>query len=179
MMPLLLTALSLAMDAFAASVAMAVQTKKTFRLVILCGLFGLFQGLMPLLGYWLGEAFEGFIAPVDHWLAFILLSGLGLRMLIKKDTEEIDLKDLSWKLMLVLAIATSIDAFVVGISLPLLTEHAYIAALEIGVITFGLSLFGIFVGRRFGESSATHATQFGGLILILLGAKILISHLFF
>ena len=179
MMPLFLTALSLSMDAFAASVAMAVQTKKTFRLVILSALFGLFQGLMPLLGYWLGQAFEVFISPVDHWLAFVLLSGLGSRVLIQKDSDEVNFKHLSWKLMFILAVATSIDAFVVGISLPLLTEHVFFAALEIGMITFLLSLIGIFVGRRFGDSSSSYATKFGGLILIFLGIKILISHLFF
>lgn len=179
MIPILLTGLSLSMDAFAASIAMSVQSKKTIRLIVLCGLFGFFQGLMPLLGYWLGEAFEAFITPFDHWIAFTLLSFLGLRMLIKNESDEVPLKNLSWKLMLTLAVATSIDAFVVGISLPLLTENIFLGVVEIGLITFVLSLFGIFVGRRFGDSCSDYATKFGGLILIFLGVKILISHLFF
>ncbi len=183
---LLLLALGLSMDAFAVSVCkgLAMKTAK-LKAGLICGAwFGCFQALMPLIGYYLGTLFYRAIADVDHWIAFGLLGLIGANMLREAfgkgdDSEQNDTgADLSWKTMLVMAIATSIDALAVGISLAMAGDvNIFAAAGLIGVITFTLSAVGILVGNLFGRRFEKRAEAAGGVILILLGVKILLEHL--
>lgn len=181
---LVLLAVSLAMDAFAVAVCkgLAVCRVKT-KHFILCGLwFGGFQALMPLLGYLLGEAFSQFIDPFDHWIAFILLALIGANM-IKEAFEKdcCDATDASFapRVMLVMAIATSIDALAVGITFSVLEVNILLAVALIGLITFVLSALGVKIGSIFGTRYRFAAELCGGILLILLGAKILVEGLFF
>ena len=143
-------------------------------------MFGLFQGLMPLLGYFLGRAFSEFISSIDHWVAFVLLSFIGGNMLkegFSKDTETTD-SSFGVSAMAVLAVATSIDALAVGITFALLPNVNIIAAVcFIGAITFIISGTGLKVGNVFGLKYKSKAEIAGGIILILIGIKILLEHL--
>ena len=173
------------MDAFAVSVCKGLALKKAaFReLCIVGGWFGGFQALMPLIGYFLGTAFEQYITSFDHWIAFALLTLIGANMLreaFSGDEEEGASASLSFGTMLVLALATSIDALAVGITLAFLVEsigYLVFAVLSIGIITFVLSATGVRVGSLFGVRYKKGAVISGGVILILLGVKILLEHL--
>ena len=183
---LLLLAVGLSMDAFAVSVCKGLCMKKAdLRAQAICGAwFGGFQGLMPLIGFLLGTLFADAIVAVDHWIAFALLALIGANMLKEAlgkeecdccDTNE---ADLSVKCMFVMAVATSIDALAVGISLAMAGDVNIVAAvLLIGVTTFLLSGVGVKVGNIFGSRFEKKAQLLGGVILILLGAKILLEHL--
>lgn len=177
---LLLIAVGLAMDAFAVSVCKGLSIRdihiKTSSQVGLY--FGLFQATMPLLGYFLGTTFSGLVTSVDHWIAFVLLGLIGLNM-IKESREEssCDDGDTSFKTMLPLAIATSIDALAVGITFAFLDVNIWIAISLIGLVTFVLSFIGTRIGNVFGQRFKGKAEFAGGLILILMGIKILIEHL--
>ena len=181
---LLLLAVGLSMDAFAVSICKGLSMKKaTLKAGIICGAwFGGFQALMPLVGYFLGTMFADAIEAVDHWVAFGLLAIIGINMLKEAlhkgcDCEEHD-ADLSAKTMFVMAIATSIDALAVGISLAMAGNVNIITAvLLIGVITFFLSAAGVKIGNIFGSRFEKKAQAAGGIILILLGTKILLEHL--
>lgn len=179
---LLLLAIGLSMDAFAVSVCkgLSTQTLKTKHYFIIGAWFGGFQALMPLIGYFLGSTFEQYITSFDHWVAFILLSIIGGNMLregLSKDEENVD-PSFSFKTMIVLAVATSIDALAVGITFALLPDVNIVAAVSfIGVVTFFLSAVGLKVGNIFGVKYKSKAEIVGGVILILIGLKILLEHL--
>lgn len=174
-------AVGLSMDAFAVSVCKGLSMKKvTLRKACLVGAwFGGFQALMPALGCFLGAAFSSYITSFDHWVAFVLLALIGLNMIREALSGEEDSADddLSFKAMLVLAIATSIDALAVGITFAFLEVNLLWAVLFIGLITFMLSAAGVKVGNVFGEKYKSRAELAGGVILVLLGVKILLEHL--
>ena len=138
-----------------------------------------FQALMPLIGYFLGSRFEKYIVSVDHWIAFVLLAGIGANMLREalKNEEGDEDASLAWKVMLPMALATSIDALAVGVTFGFLQVRILPAVSFIGVITFLLSAAGVKVGSIFGERWRRGAQIAGGIILILLGLKILLEHL--
>ena len=177
---LLLIAVGLSMDAFAVSVCKGLSVKELKpRHALLAGLyFGGFQALMPVLGWLLGYRFESLITSIDHWVAFVLLSLIGGNMIRESFSEEEELNDdFGVKTMLLLAVATSIDALAVGITFAFLSVKILPAAALIGVTTFLLSILGICIGRAFGARWKSRAELAGGVILILIGLKILLEHL--
>ena len=182
---LLLLAVGLSMDAFAVSVCKGLAMKKaTVRAQVTCGAwFGGFQGLMPLIGFLLGTMFADAIQSIDHWIAFGLLALIGINMLREAFSKDCDCgcsedADLSVKTMFVMAVATSIDALAVGISLAMAGNvNIWLAVILIGVITFVLSGVGVRIGNIFGSRFEKRAEASGGVILILLGLKILLEHL--
>ncbi len=179
---LLLIAVGLSMDAFAVSVCKGLSTrhlKATHYLLI--GLwFGGFQALMPAIGYLLGSTFEQYIVSIDHWVAFFLLGIIGANMIKEALSDEEETTDASFsvKSMLILAVATSIDALAVGITFALLPDvHILTAISSIGIVTFLLSAVGLRVGNVFGLRYKAKAEIVGGVVLILMGLKILLEHL--
>ncbi len=181
---LLLLAIGLSMDAFAVSICKGLAMKKaTLKSELTCGIwFGGFQALMPLIGFFLGTLFAEAIEAVDHWVAFVLLALIGANML-KEAFGECDEcgdngADLSVKTMFVMAVATSIDALAVGISLAMAGDvNIFIAIGLIGLCTCFLSACGVKIGNVFGSRFEKKAQLAGGVILILLGLKILLEHL--
>lgn len=177
---LFLIAVGLSMDAFAVSICKGLSVRRLqFKHVLLAGLyFGGFQALMPALGYLLGVQFEHLIVSIDHWIAFVLLLIIGGKMVQESRAEEENLDDdFSVKAMLVLAIATSIDALAMGVTFAFLRVDIVTAVLFIGCITFLFSAAGIKIGHVFGSRYKSKAELVGGLILILMGCKILLEHL--
>ena len=177
---LLLIAVGLSMDAFAVSVCKGLSVKKVgVKHAALAGLyFGGFQFLMPVIGYLLGFRFESVIENIDHWVAFVLLAFIGGNMIKESfgKAEELN-DDFSVKTMLLMAIATSIDALAVGITFAFLEVQILPAAGLIGVTTFLLSFAGIYIGNVFGARYKSKAELAGGIILVLIGLKILLEHL--
>lgn len=179
---IVLISIGLAMDAFAVSICKGLSMKKLdMKKALIIGLyFGLFQGMMPIIGYLLGKNFSDVVEVVDHWIAFILLGFIGGKMIkesLSKDDEGCT-DDVSFKTMVVLAIATSIDALAVGITFAFLKNtYLVLSFVLIGVITFVLSVLGVKIGNVFGDKYEKKAEFAGGLILILLGLKILLEHL--
>ena len=179
---LFLIGIGLSMDAFAVSICKGLSMQKIDKKYTLCiGLFfGGFQALMPLLGYLLGTQFERFVTSVDHWIAFVLMGIIGgnmIREALSKDEDKLD-GSLAFKTMLLLAIATSIDALAVGITFAFLPGTRIVPAVAlIGSITFVFSAAGIRLGNVFGLRYKSKAEFAGGVILILLGTKILLEHL--
>lgn len=180
---LFILAVGLSMDAFAVSVCKGLAMKKApAKAMAVCGAwFGGFQALMPLIGYYLGTLFIDAISAIDHWIAFALLALIGINMLreaLGKGGEEEADADLSGKTMFIMAVATSIDALAVGISLAMAgVSNIFLAVLLIGLTTFVLSAIGVKVGSVFGSKYEKKAEIIGGIILILLGVKILLEHL--
>lgn len=179
---LLILAVGLSMDAFAVSICKGLSAKKAgLKESMTCGIwFGGFQALMPVIGFYLGMLFADAIKAFDHWVAFGLLVLIGLNMLKEVFGEEecCEESDFSVKTMLVMAIATSIDALAVGISLAMAGNVSiWTAVLLIGVITFFMSASGVKIGNIFGSRYEKIAQIAGGVILILLGTKILLEHL--
>ncbi len=178
---LLFLAVGLSMDAFAVSVCKGLSMKRSSaQAQLICGAwFGGFQALMPLIGYYVGTLFSGAIEAFDHWIAFGLLFIIGVNMIREAfSDEEEDNGDLSFRSMLVMAIATSIDALAVGVSLAMAGDvNIWLAVAMIGVTTFVLSAAGVKVGSVFGSRFEKKAQILGGGILILLGIKILLEHL--
>ncbi len=178
---LFLIAVGLSMDAFAVSVCKGLAMKKcTILKAGLIGLyFGGFQALMPLLGYLLGVQFQDVITSIDHWIAFVLLGVIGGNMIREAFSEEEEETDdsLDVKTMLGLAIATSIDALAVGVTFAFLQVNIAPAVCFIGVITFTISVAGVKIGSVFGNKYQAKAEIAGGVILILIGVKILLEHL--
>lgn len=177
----LLISIGLAMDAFAVSVCKGLSMRKmNWKKAIIIGLyFGIFQALMPVLGYFLGTTFDHFITSIDHWIALILLAGIGINMIkeaFTQDSENCNDK-IDAKTMVILSIATSIDALAVGITFACLRVKIILPSILIGLITFTLSIIGVKIGNRFGNKYQSRAEFSGGLILILLGIKILLEHL--
>ena len=179
---LLLTAVGLSADAFSVAVCkgLACGRKSRTGLALSCGLwFGFFQFLMPLIGAFLGSRFIHYIEKYDHWIAFLLLAGIGANMIresVSGGEEKVDSRTDPWTMFL-MAIATSIDALAVGLGLGLLGVSIFTSAVFIGVCTFVLSALGVILGSRVGERFSDRAQIAGGVILILLGLHILISHL--
>ena len=188
---LIIIAVGVSMDAFAVSVCKGLSCpEKTRKTALLCGIwFGLFQMIMPLIGYLIGSVFAGMIERFDHWIAFVLLLFIGGKMIIEAlskkglpleaDDNEEDKNDLSISKMLLLAIATSIDALAVGVTFAMVETNIFIAISLIGIFTFSLSFIGALIGKHFGEKHRKVATFIGGLVIVLIGVKILIEHLFF
>jgi putative Mn2+ efflux pump MntP len=181
---LLLIAIGLSMDAFSVSVCKGLTTKKfSWRMALICGLwFGLFQALMPMVGYFLGAQFQHLIESVDHWIAFGLLFLIGANMIREavwgdKDNDIPENGSLSFKTMFLLAIATSIDALAVGVSFACIQVELWSSVLVIGVTTFLFSILGVKIGNLFGSKFEKSAEIVGGIILILIGLKILLEHL--
>ena len=183
---LFILAVGLSMDAFAVAICKGLATyelKK--RHMLITGIwFGGFQALMPLIGYFLGTAFEKYVTTFDHYIAFILLAGIGANMIkesFSKEEEE-TCSSFAFKTMFIMAVATSIDALAAGISLAMdlngNNTYAYIAVLFIGITTFTLSAIGVKIGNVYGAKWKSKAELAGGIILIALGLKILIEHLF-
>ena len=178
---LFLIAVGLSMDAFAVSVCKGLSVRKAEprHSLIVGAYFGGFQALMPALGYVLGRQFESLITSVDHWIAFVLLGIIGgnmIREALKGDAEEMD-DSFTFRTMLPLAIATSIDALAMGVTFAFLQVQIVPAVLFIGVITFVLSAIGLKVGNVFGAKYKSRAELFGGVVLVLMGVKILLEHL--
>ncbi len=169
------------MDAFAVSICKGLSMKNMNynKALIIALYFGLFQALMPLIGYILGDTFDHKIRVIDHWVAFILLTLIGgnlLKEAFSKDVEKSnDKTDL--KTMAILAIATSIDALAVGITFAFLEVNIVLAIIMIGFITFIMTLIGVKIGNVFGSIYEKKATFVGGAILVFMGIKILLTHL--
>ena len=178
---LFLIGIGLSMDAFAVSICKGLSMQKIDKKYTLCiGLFfGGFQALMPLLGWLLGTRFQGLITSVDHWIAFGLLAFIGGKMIWEavRGGEEEQPQELDLKMLLMMAVATSIDALAVGVSFAFLSVNIGAAVSFIGVITFVLSMVGVKVGSLFGAKYKSKAELAGGVILILMGLKILLEHL--
>ena len=177
---LLILAIGLSMDAFAVSVCKGLSVPRTrISHSLICGAyFGAFQALMPLIGWALGVQFQSLITSVDHWIAFVLLGAIGINM-IRESQEEEACMDASFApgAMLPLAVATSIDALAVGVTFAFLKVEIGWAVLFIGVTTFITSAFGVRVGALFGARFQSKAELAGGVILVLMGVKILLEHL--
>ena len=183
---LFLLGVGLSMDAFAVSVCKGLGMRKlNKKQAVIIGLyFGGFQALMPLIGWLLGSQFQKYITSIDHWIAFILLGFIGGKMIIEavrewNEEEIVEVTDapIDHKNMLVLAVATSIDALAVGITFAFLNTPIIEAISIIGITTFVLSIIGVIVGNFFGSKYKSKAEFIGGLILVLLGVKILLEHL--
>lgn len=180
---LLVLALGLSMDAFAVSICKGLSVPKLqAKHCLICGVyFGGFQALMPLIGWALGIRFQSMITNIDHWIAFVLLAVIGANMIKESFSKEEECPDGSFgsKTMLTLAVATSIDALAVGVTFAFLDVSIVPAVLLIGATTFVCSAVGVKIGNVFGNRFQSKAEFLGGLVLIAIGLKILIEHLFF
>ena len=180
---LFILALGLSMDAFAVSICKGLSVPKLqAKHCLICGVyFGGFQALMPLLGWLLGIRFQSLITNIDHWIAFVLLAVIGANMIKESFSKEEECPDASFgfKTMLTLAVATSIDALAVGVTFAFLDVSIVPAVLLIGATTFVCSAVGVKIGNVFGNRFQSKAEFLGGLVLIAIGLKILIEHLFF
>jgi putative Mn2+ efflux pump MntP len=180
---LFIVAVGLSMDAFAVSVCKGLaMNDASFKKAGTVGLwFGGFQAFMPLIGFFLGSRFESSICAYDHWIAFVLLALIGINMIresLKKGDEcDVNSGSLEFKIMLPMAVATSIDALAVGITFAILRVNILPAVSFIGIITFTLSVIGVRAGCIFGTKYKSKAELAGGIILVLLGLKILLDHL--
>lgn len=177
---LVIISISLAMDAFSASICKGLkETKINIKNSLIVGLyFGFFQSLMPTIGYYLGSFFSDKISAIDHYLAFILLSFIGFSMIKEaNENNQNNNQSLKFQEMFLLSIATSIDALIVGITFSFLKVNLFSSILTIGIITFFLTAIGYNIGSFFGVKYQKKAQIFGGIILIIMGLKILIEHL--
>ena len=178
---ILILAIGVAMDAMAVAAARGCAARElpTSEVVWTALLFGGAQALMPTLGWWLGEAVGRWVASIDHWVAFLVLGALGVKMLREAATFEPqkDASPRSLRMLLGLALATSIDAFAVGITLPLLDAPFALSIVTIGLVTMVLTAVGSVAGRHFSAMLGRRLDAFGGIVLILLGFKILTEHL--
>lgn len=177
---LLTIAVGLSMDAFAVSISKGLSLKRmSYKHAVIVGLyFGIFQALMPIIGYFLGTQFKESITTLDHWIAFILLSVIGLNMIreSRDESEEVD-DSFSLKSMVILSVATSIDALAIGVTFAFLQVHIFSAVTIIGITTFLFSFVGVKIGNVFGTKFKAKAELAGGIILIGMGIKILLEHL--
>lgn len=184
---IILISLALAMDAFAVSITNGMcfkefKRKDAFATALT---FGLFQAIMPILGYLVGNAFLETISFLDHWIALFLLGAIGINMItegiksFKNPNEACNTIAFNVKLLLVQGVATSIDALAIGISFAVTKTNIVLAASSIGIITFLCCLFGTFLGKRFDRLFKDKAEIFGGCILIIIGLKIFLEHMFF
>jgi len=191
---ILMIGIGLSMDAFSVSICKGLTTKRfSWRIALTCGLwFGFFQALMPLIGFFLGSQFEQYITSVDHWIAFGLLFLIGTNMIREATKQSTDddngllrsarndgpvASPIGFRTMLLLAVATSIDALAVGISFACIQVKIWSSVLIIGLTTFLFSIIGVKIGNAFGSKFEKSAGVVGGIILILIGLKILLEHL--
>jgi putative Mn2+ efflux pump MntP len=186
LLEIILIAVGLAMDAFAASIVLGLSVKKPNlkEIVIPSAYFGFFQTLMPIIGYFAGIYFANKIEDSDHWIAFILLGFIGGKMIKESFSKEQkedkpDKNPFGHIKILVLAVATSIDALVVGVTFAFFAANIYQAALIIGAVTFFISICGVMMGNLFGIQFRSKAEFIGGAVLVAIGVKIVIEHLFF
>lgn len=186
MLTLFLISISLSMDAFSVSITngLCIKNIKLKDTIIIALFYGFFQFLMPLLGFFAASVFGNYIKSVDHWIAFILLFLIGIKMILEaKEKKKKDCKNkgtiLQIKTLIMQAIATSIDALAVGVGLGALKIPLLSSCLIIGIITFILCFFGVYIGKKAGDIFKGKAETLGGLILIGIGVKVLIEHLFF
>lgn len=178
---LLILSIGLAMDAFAIAICKGLSMKKMDwkKAIIIALYFGVFQAIMPIIGYFLGNRFEKIIVQYNHWIALILLGSIGINMIkeaINNSENNID-DSVNFKVMCILAIATSIDALAVGVTFAALEVNLMFAICIIGIITYITSIIGVKIGNIFGDKYGKNAQITGGIILILLGIKILLEHL--
>ena len=171
--------IGLGMDAFAVSVCkgLSMLKMKWKKALIIAVYFGIFQALMPVIGFLFAKNFSNEIININYWIAFILLLIIGINMIIeslKKEEKEDD--DISFKTMIILGLATSIDALAVGVSLAFLSVKIYIPAFSIGIITLILSLIGVKIGNSFGTKYKRKSEILGGIILIIIALKIIFEH---
>lgn len=175
--------IGLAMDAFAVSICKGLAMKKMDwkKAIIIGGYFGVFQMMMPIIGYLLGIGFSEWIEAIDHWIAFGLLTFIGVKMIKESFEKEQSVNDrVDFNTMIILAIATSIDALAIGITYAFLeTSNSFFSFFIIGVITFIISSIGVKIGNKFGGKYGEKAEIMGGIILILIGIKILMEHIIF
>jgi len=175
----LLLAVALSMDAFAVSIGLGSKQKSspTALALLAAAYFGLFQGLMPLIGYLGGQGILGWVETFAPWIAFLLLAFIGGKMIYESFAENIeeDIAQITHRVMLILAIATSIDAMAAGFALTLLEVSALVACLIIGLVTFVLSSIGVYIGKRSGTWLESKAELLGGVVLILIGIKIVLG----
>jgi len=181
---IILIAVGLSMDAFAVSITLGLSVEKPKAKEILTpgAFFGFFQALMPIIGYFAGTYFAAKIQQFEHWVAFVLLGLIGGNMIresLSKNEEEANENSFQFIKMLVLAIATSIDALAVGVTFAFFKINIFIAAIIIGSITCVISMAGVKIGNIFGTKFKSKAEFIGGAVLVLLGIKIVIEHLFF
>ena len=183
---LFILALGLSMDAFAVSICKGLSVQRLRpKHCLICGLyFGGFQALMPLIGWALGMQFQSLITSVDHWIAFVLLGIIGANMIkeaLGNDEDECECPNAAFdfKTMLPMAVATSIDALAIGVTFAFLDVSIVPAVSFIGVTTFVCSAIGVKIGNVFGSKFKSKAELFGGIVLVAIGLKILIEHLFF
>lgn len=181
LLTLFITAVGLSMDAFAVAICKGLAMKKlSWKKALIIGLwFGGFQALMPTIGYLLGTRFESYVTTIDHWIAFVLLALIGANMVKESFSKEEESSNdaVDFKTMFLLAIATSIDALAVGVTYAFLQVRIVPAVSFIGVITFTLSIVGVKIGNVFGLKYKSKAELTGGIILIVMGIKILLEHL--
>jgi putative Mn2+ efflux pump MntP len=181
---LILVALSLSLDAFGASISRGASTVRIpLRIVLqVAGLFGAFAAVAPLAGWGIGLALYHVIAELDHWIAFFLLGGVGLHMFREAQhgsSQPATVPTYRFAVLIVSAFATSIDAAVIGVTLPFLRVNIWLAALVIGATTFFASLIGLRLGRVGGAAFGHRAEMAGGIFLVVIGCKILVEHVFF
>ena len=179
---LIIIAVGVSMDAFAVSICkgLSVRRLRPSYVVSAAAWFGGFQALMPLIGYFIGLSCADLVADVDHWIAFVLLAIIGGKMVkesFEKDEEQDYNPDFSFKTMLMLAVATSIDALAVGVSFAFLRVDIWTSILLIGLMTGAFSALGVVLGQMFGCRFKSKAELLGGVILVAIGVKILIEHL--
>lgn len=178
---IIIIAIGLAMDAFAVSVCKGLAMRKMSmkKAIIIATYFGVYQAVMPVIGYLLGMQFKSVIENVDHWIAFILLGIIGINMIkeaVSNNSESVS-DNVGFKEMSVLAIATSIDALAVGVTFAFLGVGIIRETCIVGIITFAMCIIGVKIGNVFGNKFEKKAEIFGGVILILMGIKILLEHL--
>ena len=179
---LIMSSVGLAMDAFAVAICkgLAIRRASPKEMSAVGAWFGIFQALMPLIGFFLGFNFKSYIESIDHWISFVLLSSIGVNMIKEAISDKSEKQDdsISVKSMLPLAFATSIDALAVGITFACLNVNIYASVTLIGSITFAISATGVMIGNKFGVRYKSKAELFGGSVLIFIGLKILFEHLF-
>lgn len=178
---LIIIAVGVSMDAFAVSICkgLSVRRLQPSHMYSAAAWFGGFQAIMPMIGYFVGISFADKVAEVDHWLAFVLLAFIGGKMIkeaCQKDDEDEYNPDFSFKTMFMLAVATSIDALAVGVSFAFLKVDIWSSIIIIGLMTGAFSAFGVRLGHMFGAKYKSKAEFSGGLILVLIGVKILLEH---
>ena len=173
-----LIGISLSMDAFAVSICkgLSIQNNKIKNCLITGLYFGFFQALMPLLGYLFGNSLKSIIINIDHYIILFILLIIGINMIIDNTDEKLD-NSMNFKTMLLLAIATSIDAFAVGITFSFLKINIFLSIFIIGLTTFIISFIGVLLGNRIGNRYKKESKILGGITLIFLGIKILLEHL--
>ncbi|MGD0710266.1 MAG: manganese efflux pump MntP family protein [Bacteroidales bacterium] len=178
-----IAALALSMDAFAVAICFGACAKHKSEVALRVGIyFGLFQGLMPLLGWGVGFLLNDYIHKFDYWVVFILLAGIGFKMIIEAITRKTENRKLNSKnlwVMVSMSVATSIDAFAVGLSFALIKIPIFVTVVTMGIITFLMSYSGVHIGKKLSIKLGNKAEILGGVILIAMGVKVLIEHFYY